>query len=126
MSERGRLTADEIAEMRESHVDSHGDCWSCVESWPCDAVRLLDHIAAVAAERDAAMSILEIMDIDGKRQGIHDWRDAHVRILCEEYGYGAVMDAAARLWRAKDPVGAFLVGPCVGTVRAVIRAEEGR
>jgi hypothetical protein len=43
--------------------------------------------------------------------------------LCERHGFGAVMDAAARAWRARDPIGAFLVGPCIRTAE---RAEDDR
>lgn len=41
--------------------------------------------------------------------------DAEVEALCEKYGYGAVMDAASRLW-ARKPYGsgAFYVGGCIG------------
>lgn len=41
--------------------------------------------------------------------------DAHVESLCEAYGYGAVMDAAARLWARKDSRGAFFIASeCLG------------
>jgi hypothetical protein len=49
--------------------------------------------------------------------------DAAVIALCERHGFGAVMDAAARAWRARDPIGAFLVGPCIRTAE---RAEDDR
>lgn len=41
--------------------------------------------------------------------------DAEVKSLCEKYCYGAVMDAASRLW-ARGPYGsgAFYVGGCIG------------
>lgn len=39
--------------------------------------------------------------------------DEAVRQLCEQFGYGAVMDAAARLWARKDPRGAFYIGGCL-------------
>ena len=41
--------------------------------------------------------------------------------MCEEHGYGNVMDAAARLWRTKDPVGAYTLGPAVGDVQEALR-----
>lgn len=37
-----------------------------------------------------------------------------IRDLCERRGYGRVMQIAADLWKAKDPIGALTVGPCVG------------
>lgn len=40
--------------------------------------------------------------------------DPHVEALCERYGYGAVMDAASRLWARKDSIGAFYIGGCIG------------
>lgn len=42
--------------------------------------------------------------------------------LCERYGYGAVMGAAARAWKDKDPVGALTVGPCACLVAADLAA----
>ncbi len=41
---------------------------------------------------------------------------AEVLPLCQAYGYGAVMQAAAELWAKKDPVGALTIGPCRGMV----------
>ena len=38
--------------------------------------------------------------------------EAPVIALCEQHGYGAVMQAAARAWKRKDPVGALTVGSC--------------
>eukprot|EP00919_Chromeraceae_sp_WS-2016_P053178 GHVR01126314.1.p1 GENE.GHVR01126314.1~~GHVR01126314.1.p1 ORF type:complete len:109 (-),score=18.73 GHVR01126314.1:300-626(-) len=40
--------------------------------------------------------------------------DVEIEELCERVGYGAVMDAAARLWAKKDPRGAFYIGGCLG------------
>jgi hypothetical protein len=55
---------------------------------------------------------LAAMDVDGKRiVYIQAPEDVVVGALCEQVGYGAVMDAAARLWFKKDSHGAFLVGP---------------
>lgn len=40
--------------------------------------------------------------------------DAQVEVLCEKFGYGAVMDAAARLWAKKDSMGAlYVAGGCL-------------
>lgn len=69
--------------------------------------------------------VLQLCDPDGVRMQLHAAEDAEVEALCERVGYGAVMDAAYRLWRRKDPVGAHTVGPCVGTVQAVLAEIEG-
>lgn len=53
--------------------------------------------------------------------------DRQVEALCEVFGYGAVMDAAARLWARKDPVGAFYVaGECLGCKNLVSEAQAIR
>jgi len=44
--------------------------------------------------------------------------DDEIALLCERVGYGAVMDAAMRLWMRKDPTGAFIIGGCAGSYRA--------
>jgi hypothetical protein len=80
---------------------------------------------AIEQERDALREVISLMDIDGKRQSIRDERvDSIVKSLCEQHGYGAVMDAAARLWREKDPIGAFMVGPCVGTMKSALSKQK--
>jgi hypothetical protein len=43
--------------------------------------------------------------------------DAEVLALCELYGFGAVMDSAARQWTRRDPVGAFYIGGALGYPR---------
>ena len=40
-----------------------------------------------------------------------------IKRLCEQWGYGAIMDAAARLWAYKDPVGAHTTGPSRLTIK---------
>lgn len=57
-----------------------------------------------AEKRDAAYRAIHIKAPE----------DTAVEILCERYGYGAVMDSAARLWARKDPRGAFYIGGCLG------------
>lgn len=42
---------------------------------------------------------------------------AAVRWLCESHGYGNVMATASRLWRDKEPHGAFAFGPCYATAQ---------
>ena len=56
--------------------------------------------------------------------------DAEVEALCERCGYGAVMDAASRLW-ARKPYGsgAFYIGGCIGfksdeEARAALATQE--
>jgi hypothetical protein len=94
-----------------------------IESERRDAIARLE---AAERERDAWREVVALMDIDGKRQAIRDDRvDSIVKSLCEQHGYGAVMDSAARQWRSKDPIGAFLVGPCVATAQAVVSTTNG-
>jgi len=50
--------------------------------------------------------------------------DADVKRLCALHGYGAIMDAAARAWALKDPVGSFVVGPCAGVILPELTALE--
>ena len=68
-----------------------------------------------------AQEVLRLCDPEGARLSITAPEDAMVRELCERFGYGAVMDSAARQWREKDPDGAFSVGPCVGTLTECLR-----
>lgn len=42
--------------------------------------------------------------------------DDAVLLLCEEWGFGAVMQSASIQWQEKDPVGALRVGGCFGGV----------
>jgi hypothetical protein len=50
------------------------------------------------------------------RENLRAPEDDEIRELCERIGYGAVMDSAARQWRKKDPITAFVTGPCIGTL----------
>ncbi len=69
-----------------------------------------------------AIETLELCDGDGKRaKYIHATEDAEIAVLCERLGYGAVMDAAARAWFLKDPVGAHTCGPAAATVRRTLK-----
>jgi hypothetical protein len=60
--------------------------------------------------------ILDLIDLDLLDRDAPE--DAAVDALCERFGYGAVMDAAARLWARRDPRGALTVGPCRATVES--------
>lgn len=84
----------------------------------------------VVAERDALRveseklrKALDLVDPDmmggegDRARAISAPEDAAVDAICKRIGYGAVMDAAARLWFRVDPVGAFVTGPCAGMVR---------
>jgi len=86
---------------------------------------LQDKLTTLTAERDRLKEALALCDPQGERMIIHAPEDPQVRELCEQVGYGAVMDSAARQWREKDPIGAFTVGPCVATVQAALRGEGG-
>lgn len=39
-----------------------------------------------------------------------------VAATCDAFGFGFVMQVAARVWRDRDPKGALVVGPCVSAV----------
>jgi len=70
-------------------------------------------VAALEARLEKMRGLLRLMDGKGERAyRLHAPEDGAVQQLCEAIGYGAVMDAAARLWYLKDPIGAFVVGPC--------------
>ena len=65
----------------------------------------------------------EMLDESAAREVILAPEDVEIRELCERVGYGAVMDSAARQWRRKDPYGAFVVGPCIGTLESELIKE---
>ena len=44
-----------------------------------------------------------------------DGADLVVRI-CEQIGYGRVMQIASEAWRGKNPKGAISMGECFGTI----------
>lgn len=54
---------------------------------------------------EALESLIELQDsalsLDVRAKGIDAPEDAHIKQLCEHYGYGAVMDSAARQWHLK-------------------------
>lgn len=63
-------------------------------------------------------------DSEVRVRHVHAPEDEVVRALCERIGYGAVMDAAARLWRQKDPCGAFVVGPTLCELRKALEEPQ--
>jgi isochorismate hydrolase len=75
---------------------------------------------------DTARQLLEdaVRDADTRLKHIKDPRvDDIVRALCEQWGYGAVMDSAMRQWLQKDERGALIIAGCMSTCRAVLDAE---
>ncbi len=95
--------------------------------------RLTSERNALAMKLEAARvvlreceEVLELTDPSGQRLCIHAFEDAEVYQLCERVGYGAVMDSAARQWRQKPTrnggeSGAFVTGPCIGTVQSTLK-----
>lgn len=49
--------------------------------------------------------------------------DAEILNLCLKHGFGAVMDSAARQWQQRDKIGAFVVGPCRGSVEILFNPK---
>jgi hypothetical protein len=47
--------------------------------------------------------------------------DPEIEALCERLGYGDVISRAAYLWQRKDQIGAFVQGPCLGTVQSSLK-----
>ncbi len=68
----------------------------------------------------ATYVVVDLMRDNFWRSGIQAPEDPIVERLCEQWGYGAVMDAAARLWAQKDPMGAHTTGPCRITLQKAI------
>lgn len=68
------------------------------------------------------------LDAIARVDSINAPEDEEVRALCERVGYGAVMDAASRLWARKHLNGAFYIGGCIGdtSARAALKAAEGQ
>ena len=83
----------------------------------------------VEAQAAAMRDVLELSDYKGERLGIVAGEDRPVRLLCEQYGYGAVMDSAARQWRNKLGEygdGALMVGHSAAVVRSALSATAGK
>lgn len=83
-------------------------------------------IAALAeANRELGLlhEAVDLMDADGERAQYFKDRalpeDPLVLALCLDHGFGAVIDSACRQWFLRDPSGAFVQGPCAGTVRII-------
>jgi len=77
------------------------------------------------SEAERLREVLSLIDATDERAKniLYGRLDLPVRSLCDRFGFGAVMDSAARLWYLRDPDGALTVGPCAATVREVLSAK---
>ncbi len=103
-----------------------------------NAQRLTSTARAYVPEDDAQSAMLEQMrevlewfekqrlDAIARADAVNAPEDEEVRALCERVGYGAVMDAASRMWARKHLNGAFYIGGCIGdtSARAILKAME--
>lgn len=72
-----------------------------------------------------ARELIVLTDPEGRRaKYIRAPEDPEIEALCERLGYGATMDAAARLWRRKDPIGAHTTGPTAAMWAAALAAID--
>lgn len=80
------------------------------------------HRFARRAATDTAKELLEGGDVWATAGDLEMTapEDVAVERLCRRLGYGAVMAAAARLWRRADPAGARVVGPTVAQAQSAI------
>ena len=92
---------------------------------------LCDALEAERAENERLREALEWVEeqrvsAEERSTYIRAPEDPAVKMLCERFGYGAVMDSASRQWIRKDPRGAFYIGGCVGdrTARAALSQKE--
>lgn len=91
------------------------------EGYRTEYILAAEH-ARIVAEKDAEIARLrEALQYQVEcradamlRRHMNAPEDPHVEVLCERYGYGAVMDAASRLWARNDSIGAFYIGGCIG------------
>lgn len=114
---RALLARLEDAEAKLAQWDAQDAAWA-------ERVRLLtDRIEAAeaklarmeAALRDQTEARVEAVI----RRNFTAPEDGAVEAMCLRFGYGAVMDAASRLWARRDMLGAFYIGGCIG-----FRTEE--
>lgn len=81
--------------------------------------------AAINIVNEELVKILRHTLEDSKqRESLEAPEDAEVKALCERIGYGAVMDSAARQCRRKNDSGAFVVGPCIGTLTKYLEGDN--
>lgn len=67
---------------------------------------------------------LSTCDWKGERAHWDDEVDPFVEHLCDQVGYGRVMDAAARLWFRKSGDQAFTVGPTGWVIRNALEQKS--
>lgn len=127
-----------VTELREHAADADATAWRRLDGGQeyCMGALLANNAAdaleAIAAQRIAdAARIAELEAENAKLREAQKWQDEQraraflrrfivapedraVADLCERHGYGAVMDAASRIWARKDGIGAFYVGGCIG------------
>ena len=106
--------------------------WVCSRSWYETAVDRIT-VPEIAALIEGRNWQVKARAQHWLRRNLSCPEDADVGALCKEYGYGAVMDAASRLWaRMPHGSGAFYIGGCIGfksddDATAALRAiAEGR
>lgn len=76
---------------------------------------------------DSPTALLRMAVEDAELRATHIQQpalDGTVKVLCEQFGYGAVMDSAMRQWLQKDPHGAIIMGPCMGTAKSVLQDKD--
>jgi 5'(3')-deoxyribonucleotidase len=125
----GDILVDDLLRYRDRWIEAGGVFVHHTSAKSTLAALDMDALAQeVEAERDEAR--LEAYD----RRHMNAPEDPHVEALCVRYGYGAVMDAASRLWARRDSLGAFYIGGCIGLrgdaeaaaiLRALAKREEG-
>lgn len=115
--------------------------WLDANAVPSHATELRRHARAVldahdaaVAERDALRALLadireslgHVVARDRVVDPVYDPAVARLSASLGGGGYGAIMDAAARLWRSREEIqGAeFVVGPCRATVDRWITAID--
>jgi len=100
------------------------DCRTYPDLAAAQAAANADYVTRVLAAIDTAL-VAELVEAENwqiKARAQHWLRrtitvpeDVEVEALCNKYGYGAVMDAASRLWaRFPHGSGAFYIGGCIG------------
>lgn len=125
---------ERAASKSETRHQLHLEQVRITNEWIADRDRLA---AANAALEAKVAGLREAVDEQTKARAQHWLRrtmtapeDAEVEALCERCGYGAVMDAASRLWARKPHgSGAFYIGGCIGfksdeEARAALATQE--
>lgn len=90
---------------------------------PATVLALLDVIEEMRGALKESTEVLALSDLTG-RPDLKVPEDAVVKPICEEWGYGAVMDSAFRLWVKKHGGSAFTCGACVFTVEDALELNR--